>query len=293
MLASILHNETVKKLVNKSIRISRDYTGAQIVTHASSTAYFFFTALIPIIIIVVCIVSFSGITEQNLMELAEVVVPESLMGSIEAVIRDAYANSGLALTVSVVTLLWTASKGITALGRGLNAVYGEQEHRGLVRRVVISLLAVVVLIVLLAAALYLIFSDVIIHTLTSFLPDIVGPNELTTVVRTAVVFASAITIFALCYTFLPAGVRRLREQVPGAVLTGVSWLVFSYGFRIYVDNSSHFTVLYGSLATVALLLLWLYWLFLILLVGGLFNRYRNEWFDKPDDKSKSRHDRAA
>lgn len=292
MLASSRCGGTVRKLVNKALRISKDYTGAQVVTHASSTAYFFFTAIIPIIIIVVCIVSFSGITEHNLVGLAEHIVPDTLMESVEGIIHDAYANSGLALTVSVVTLLWTASKGITALGRGLNAAYGEKEHRGLVRRAIVSLIAVAVLILLLAAALYLIFSDVIMHMLTSILRDLVVPDELTTLLRTAIVFGFAITVFALCYTYLPAGARRLREQVPGAVLTGVSWLVFSYGFRIYVDNSTRFTVLYGSLATVALLLLWLYWLFLILLVGALFNRYRTEWFNKPNERPNEKSDGA-
>ena len=95
----------MRKLVNKALRISKNYTGAQVVTHASSTAYFFFTAIIPIIIIVVCIVSFSGITEHNLVGLAEHIVPDTLMESVEGVIHDAYVNSGLALTVSVVTLL--------------------------------------------------------------------------------------------------------------------------------------------------------------------------------------------
>ena len=162
----------------------------------------------------------------------------------------------------------------------------------MVHRAIVSLMAVAVLIVLLASALYLIFSDVIIHMLTSLFRDLIVPDELTTLLRTAIVFGFAITVFTLCYTFLPAGVRRLREQVPGAVLTGVSWLVFSYGFRIYVDNSTRFAVLYGSLATVALLLLWLYWLFLILLVGALFNRYRTEWFNKPNERSNEKSDGA-
>ena len=65
--------------------------------------------------------------------------------------------------------------------------------------------------------------------------------------------------------------------MPGAVLAAAAWLALSFGFRIYVDHSTRFTLFYGSFTTIALFLFWLYCIFLILLAGGLVNRYREEY----------------
>ncbi len=262
--------------MEKIRQILGDLSAANMGTHASSTAFFFFTSIIPVVVIVAGIVSHSGVTAQDLVALAGGVVPDALMGLVETVVREAYENAGLALTLSLVALLWTASKGISALIRGLNAAYGVRESRGRLQLAAVSVVSVVVLVLILAAALFLIFSGEVIRALSAFLPGIAEPDARTTLAQTAVLFVAGIAGFALCYTFLPAGRRRLRDQLPGAVLAAVAWLFFSLGFRIYVDFSTRFTILYGSLATVALFLLWMYYVFLILLSGGFFNRRRHD-----------------
>lgn len=64
-----------------------------------------------------------------MVEFTSFLVPEALYEIVATVIREAYANSDLALSVSLGALLWTASSGSTALARGLNAVYGVEEER--------------------------------------------------------------------------------------------------------------------------------------------------------------------
>ena len=48
--------------------------------------------------------------------------------------------------------------------------------------------------------------------------------------------------------------------------------LLSFGFRVYVDWFADYTVLYGSIAAIAMLLFWMYFVFFILVAGGFINR---------------------
>ena len=84
--------------------------------------------------------------------------------------------------------------------------------------------------------------------------------------------ALGVLLIALCYTHLPAGRRRLKLQLPGALFALVGCGALSFGFRMYVDHISNYTVLYGSIATIAMLLFWMYLVFYIVIAGGFINR---------------------
>ena len=79
-------------------------------------------------------------------------------------------------------------------------------------------------------------------------------------------------MFAACYKFLPAGKRRLFAQLPGATIAMVAIGLLSLGFRIHVEHFADVTILYGTIATVGLLLLWIYLAAFILIAGGFVNK---------------------
>ena len=64
---------------------------------------------------------------------------------------------------------------------------------------------------------------------------------------------------------------RFREVWPGALFSLVAWILVSLGFSFYVDNMARYSVLYGSLAAIIVLMLWLYIVSMILLIGPQLN----------------------
>lgn len=62
-----------------------------------------------------------------------------------------------------------------------------------------------------------------------------------------------------------------REVWPGALFSLVAWVLVSWCFSFYVDNMAQYSVLYGSLATAIVLMLWLYLVSMILLMGPQLN----------------------
>lgn len=78
--------------------------------------------------------------------------------------------------------------------------------------------------------------------------------------------------FAAVYYWAPDLRKRQWHWItPGAMLGIVGWLLASLGFRMYLHFFDSYSVTYGSLGAVVVLLMWFYITGLMLLVGAEFN----------------------
>ena len=73
--------------------------------------------------------------------------------------------------------------------------------------------------------------------------------------------------------------KRQREQLPGAVCATAGWMGFSLAFSLYFSRivGKNYSYMYGSLAAIVLLLLWLYACMCILFFGAEINYIWNEY----------------
>jgi membrane protein len=86
----------------------------------------------------------------------------------------------------------------------------------------------------------------------------------------SVLFATA--VLAAFYRFSVSHSKRVtRRALPGAALAVVLWMVISWAFGLYVSTLAEYAVFYGSLAAVAVLLVWLWLTSLAILVGAELN----------------------
>jgi uncharacterized BrkB/YihY/UPF0761 family membrane protein len=86
---------------------------------------------------------------------------------------------------------------------------------------------------------------------------------------------AVLAITPLLAGFYRTAVRRPKDHVrrvwPGAVLAVVMWLLITWIFGIYVAQIARYSTFYGSVATVAVLLVWFWLTSLSLLVGAELN----------------------
>ncbi|MDE7221337.1 MAG: YihY/virulence factor BrkB family protein [Oscillospiraceae bacterium] len=62
-----------------------------------------------------------------------------------------------------------------------------------------------------------------------------------------------------------------RNIVPGALAALVGWMVVSAAFSFYVENFANYTVIYGALGTVIVLMMWLNLTAVVLIMGAEIN----------------------
>ena len=81
-----------------------------------------------------------------------------------------------------------------------------------------------------------------------------------------------LTVLLVLLYMLSQGRRRpLREVLPGVGSSLAAWLVLSMAFSYYVEHVGQYSMLYGSIATVIVVLLWLYMSGQILVLGAEFS----------------------
>jgi membrane protein len=72
--------------------------------------------------------------------------------------------------------------------------------------------------------------------------------------------------------FLPAKRLRLRQVLPGVILTVAAWVVLASAYSYYLANFATFASFYAGLSGVFAALFFLYLAALVLLLGGEVNR---------------------
>jgi membrane protein len=93
-------------------------------------------------------------------------------------------------------------------------------------------------------------------------------------IASALMLAIGLTFLAGFYRFAVSHPRNVRRRVwPGALTAVGSWLVVSWGFGLYVVSMSSYALYYGSLAAVAVMMVWLYLTSLSLVVGAEVNAH--------------------
>ena len=103
-----------------------------------------------------------------------------------------------------------------------------------------------------------------------------------------VVILLALLVIMIIFAKLPAKGRTLKSQFPGALATGIGWFLFTELFAFFIPRFYHASNVYGSLASLFLVLLWLRFIVMILFGGGVLNRTLEE--RQPDEKKKQKDD---
>ncbi len=77
-------------------------------------------------------------------------------------------------------------------------------------------------------------------------------------------------LLLLCY-LAPNCIMRLRDALPGALFTLVTWFICTIVFTFYISNVSQYDALYGSISAIMILMLWMYMTGIILFLGFELN----------------------
>ena len=131
-----------------------------------------------------------------------------------------------------------------------------------------------------------------IHSLASdYFPILRWIADLIVYFRGFILLGMLFVFFDVIFTALPNKKLTFKSQMPGAAICAVAWYVFSFALSIYVDYFNGFSM-YGSLTTIALIMLWLYFCMYIMMMSAEVNVIFNENFRKWLKRDRSRKKRG-
>ncbi len=178
------------------------------------------------------------------------------------------------ISITAVTALWSASRGVNAVRWGIRTMYRTPYRHGFLYHTAISLLYTVAMFAMLLVLLTLVvFGQLLLELIQAHFAWLAAPLGFVLQFRTLILLLLLTLFFMLLYRVLPSQKLSFKAQLPGALFAAVGWLLFSFAFSLYIDNFANYSYIYGSLTAVVLLLLWLYACMAILLLGAEVNAY--------------------
>lgn len=256
-------------------RTVREFSKDQCTDLAAALTYYAVLALFPALVALLALVGLVGqgpSTVDTLLQVLRDLGAGSAAETLEPTLQQLAASetAGLALVLGLATALWSASGYVTSFGRAMNRVYEVREGRPIwkLRPVMLLLtLVAVVLVALVALAL------VLTGPAASAVGDAIGLGSTAVMVwniaKWPVVLLAVVLVVALLYYVTPNVQQpRFRWISVGAAVAIAVWVVASFAFGFYVANFGSYNKTYGSLAGVAVFLLWLWITNLALLLGA-------------------------
>jgi len=249
--------------------------------HAAELGFYFLFALFPTLL---CASSVVGLVARSalhfydrLLSYLAILVPTQALGTVlNTFHQTAEAASSDKVTFGLIAALWSASVGISAIQDTLNAVYKIEDSRSyfVARLEAIGLTIALVVVVTLGLASLLggsYFATLASFRIHEFLVREAAVAAIHIVSWTIASALLALT-FAVLYYWAPDVKKRCwRWLTPGGAIGIVGWLLASLGFRIYLHFFNTYSVTYGSLGAVIILLMWFYITGLMLLLGAEIN----------------------
>lgn len=261
--------------LQKLKQLIKELSSYQVGLYAANTSFYLILAFFPAVMLILCLLPIIGFTDADLIRAVQSITPNVMHALIESIIRSISENStGTLISVTAVVAVWSSSRSMYCIQQGLNAIYRVKESRNyLLRRI-----ACMLYMLLLIAALLLTF---VLHGFGTEIANYFESKPIPILhfivkmlrFRGLILFVLLSSLFTAFYCILPNRKVRFRYSLPGAALSALGWLLFTYFFSFYVRHSASLSLIYGSLAGIAVGMLWLFICFSILFYGCIFNQF--------------------
>lgn len=244
---------------------------------AKGLAFSFLTALPPLMIFIFTLVAYfplDGVQDEMLANLAEI-VPEKIMGPMTDTINDimGHRHSTL-LSIGFILSVAFAANGMMGVITSLNFVNLDNEKRPLAQRYLVSVALVFVLYLMIVLTVSLMIGHKwLLHYIygRGWIAESGFNTFLFNFVRWVLIIFSILVAVSFIYYLAPAKQRRVGFFSPGALLWMGMFLVLNWGLGIYLNNFNNYNLVYGSIGTVLMLMLWIYFNCAVLLIGYKLN----------------------
>lgn len=276
----------MKKLIDKLIKkkpfIFLDQIIYRFIDHlvigsAAELTYFLVLSIFPFLIALLNIISFTSLVRTEFILDIMRYIPSDIETIIENFVNNLNVGSSESLlSIAVLGAIISASTGFRAIMRALNKAYECGESRNFIKKIGISIFFTVILVlIILVVFLALVLGELIGKFLFQFI--YLESFFLTAweYMRYIISFVFMILAFALMYKYSPnideGDSIKLTSTLPGAIFASLGWIFLSLIFSFYVSNFGSYSVTYGSLGGVIIMLVWLFISSIVIILGGEIN----------------------
>lgn len=268
-------SSTVKKYLSKKIPLLKsiginfgsDLKGERITVSAGHLAYVSLLSLVPVIMVFFMIMSAFPAFEPIRAEFEQFIFSNFVPTSGDVVknyVTKFVGNASSMGFASILGLFVVALLLISNIDKTFNHLWKTQVQRPIVHTISIYWMVItlgpILILLSLAVSSYL-------AGLATFADDYT-PGFGTALLK-LVPWASAVGAFMLLYMIVPNRPVRAKYALCGAIVATLLFELTKFGFALYVTNFPSYQVIYGALATIPILFVWVYLSWVVVLLGAV------------------------
>ena len=288
----------IQNFYNVTKKLCTNIKEDNISAYSAQCSYYTILSFIPFLILLITLIQYTTIDQQTMIEaisktklvkrfLAEwkiiyKIIPSSMNEIILGIVREVYSKSIGTISISIIFTLWSAGRGLLALIKGLHSVYeiDDRKSNSIIYLRIKSIVETIVFIVLIILGLVLlVFGNSLISILQNKFEVLNDFNIIYAILTKFGLIFATFLVFLILYKFMPKHKVKFKSQILGATFGAVSLNVISLIFSKYLDIFKGFSITYGSLTTLMLVMMWTYACFYIILLGAELNKMININFD--------------
>ena len=241
----------------------------------SNIAFNIILAIIPLLTIVVLIASYFDISIDLVSNLVSSVMPKQ----VSSIIIDVISGKGFDKSVgffNIVAFL-IASNGTYAIINTSNTLYQVKERDYLKDRVSSIILLFIVIVLFVFLLVVPIFGDNIIKLMTNarLLSNYADDAMIIfNIIKWPISLLIIYLNIKLIYTIAPSKNIRSEETTYGAMFTTFGWIIATLIFKYYLNHFARYDIIYGNLAAIIIMMVWMYFLSYIFVLGMAINASR-------------------
>lgn len=243
------------------------YTQRRVSRSAAEFAYFFTLSIFPLLICGIAILASFNLSLENIFH--EAWAADVLYTLLDYIAHVDAGTSSFLIISSITVTLTSGSAAFRAILKIMEDIQGKAKYQGIWGRIVSITFAMLLLFTIYFSIIVITFGAWAMETLERFV-GVSGFVSFWHSARFLVLFVLAALVVHLMYHFTAPKSPKFT-RLPGAVLATVALVIGTVIFTYFMGASARYPLLYGSLASFVLLMVWAYLCGNILICGNLLN----------------------
>lgn len=228
-------------------------------------------SMFPFITFLLSLIGYLNLDVAHLLKPVQTAFPSEILKLIDAFVMEVVDKKSVGvMSVSLGVLFLNTSAGYVTVAKSFSRAYDmKHEKSPLHLRIIGGVYVLIFAAFVLFSAIILVYGDQLLYLLPynlyerlSFLHGITKYVVALLIIQIFVVFTYKLTSpIKLSY----------MEHIPGSIVTSLIWVISTKIFNIYVNNYSKYSMIYGSVASMFILMIWLNMISLVFILGCEIN----------------------
>ena len=243
---------------------------------SAQCSYYTILSFIPFIILVITLIQYTGIEPQTLFEAISKIIPASMNEMVLGIVQEVYSKSIGTISVSIIFTILAAGRGLYALTSGLHSVYhtnNEKTVSYIYMRIKTFFETILFIIMIVLGLTGLVFGNRLRDFSQEYFGKFENYNMIISILTQVGFISVTFVVFLLLYKYMPRHKVTFKSQVFGAAFGAISLNIISFIFSKYLDIFKGFSITYGSLTTLMLIMMWTYSCFYTIFLGAEINKF--------------------